>query len=442
MNPPDLAGDAPGAALLEKLMIEFHEGAAAAFPRPPDPFFSDAWKAFDGLSVKDRLDQMDLSADHRALLEGTLGASCCAPFAESGFVEMLRWWALSGRNLQSYSDSVARFKLRDGTVALIDAMIEDGKPDVLLGSPVARVEQDANEARVTTEQGRTFRARAVVAALPMNVLAKIEFSPALDPAKLAASRERHAGSGVKLYACVRGEVPNFAAFAPEAEPLSMIFTSEAGKEGGVLIAFGTSPKQIDNSASAVAPFVPAGYHGDRDERLRLAPIRRWHLVPARRRHLAAARARRLVHFPGDMALGWRGFIDGPSSGNQARTNCWRLGPHHAASEAPGATPLPAAELAGGEDALRQCAVCHPSDASGRHGVGPNLRGVVGREIAIAPEYPFSPALQSLGGHWSPPRLDAFLTNPLTHAPGTKMAFGGVANEENRAALIEALSKLR
>jgi cytochrome c2 len=95
-----------------------------------------------------------------------------------------------------------------------------------------------------------------------------------------------------------------------------------------------------------------------------------------------------------------------------------------------------------EDGLRRAfTVCHPSDASGQHGVGPNLRGVPGRKIASVPDYPFSEALRSLDSTWSPEQLDAFLANPLKRAPGTKMAFGGVASASDRAALIELLSKI-
>ncbi len=311
-----------GLALTASAMSGFHDGAAKAFPRPMDPFFGDAWKAFDGLSVRDRLEQLAPSADRRAVLEGTLGGSCCGPFAECGFVEMLRWWALAGLDMQRYGDSVARFKLRDGTVSLLDAIVADGRPEVRLDSPVARIEQQGGEVRVTTAQGETFRARAVIAALPMNVLANVEFSPPLDPAKVAASRERHAGAGVKLYARVRGETPNFAAFAPESEPLQVMFTSEAGRDGGVLIAFGTSPEKIDaHSPAAVQDFVRRFLPG---AEVTTSFAYDWHLDPyslgtwcilrpgQMTKYLAKLREPAgLVHFAGgDFALGWRGFIDG------------------------------------------------------------------------------------------------------------------------------------
>ena len=61
-------------ALLSSQMSDFHAGAATAFPRPFDPYSTDAWKQADTLSVRDRLDQMDLSEGRRGLLEGVLGA--------------------------------------------------------------------------------------------------------------------------------------------------------------------------------------------------------------------------------------------------------------------------------------------------------------------------------------------------------------------------------
>ncbi|RKZ11892.1 FAD-dependent oxidoreductase, partial [bacterium] len=53
---------------------------------------------------------------------------------------------------------------------------------------------------VLTEDGERIGARAVIAALPMNVIVNIRFSPALQAKKVSASRERHNAAGVKVYA--------------------------------------------------------------------------------------------------------------------------------------------------------------------------------------------------------------------------------------------------
>jgi monoamine oxidase len=440
-----------GYALLSRQMSEFHAGAAAAFPRPFDPFFADTWREADALSVRDRLDQLGLSDARRGLLEGVLGASAHGDFDQASLLEMLRWWSLSGYDLQRYSDSVARFRLRDGTVSLIDAMVEDGRPDVRLGMPVAQVVQDGTQVEVTTERGERIRARAVVAALPMNVLAKIRFTPELHPDKLAASRERHAGAGIKLYARVRGELPPLAIFAPESEPLSSVFTMGGSSHGTELVAFGTDPRRIDaHSAPAVQSFLRRFLP---DVEVSDTVAYDWHLDPwslgtwcvlrkgQMGKYLAALRASHgRVHFAGaDWALGWRGFIDGAiESGIRVAQQVVAQLEDRAEPAAAAAPPAAGAD----EAALRQCAVCHPTDVSGKPGVGPNLRGVHGRPAASDPDYAYSEALRGRGATWSDAELDAFLTDPAGYAPGTWMPFAGIHDPDERAAVIRVLRELK
>ncbi len=438
-----------GYALLQRQMVEFHAGAAAAFPRPFEPFFADAWRDADALTVRDRLDQMDLPDSRRALLEGVLGASAHGAFDQASLLEMLRWWALSGHDLQRYSDSVARFRFRHGTVSLIEAMLEDGRPDVRLGAPVVQVTQNGEEVAVVTEAGERFRARAVVAALPLNVLAKIRFTPELHPDKVAASRERHAGAGIKLYARVRGELPPVAIFAPESEPLSSVFTMAQGEHGSELVAFGTDPRRIDaHSAPAVQAFLRRFLP---DVEVRDTVSYDWHLDPwslgtwcvlrkgQMGKYLPGLRAPQgRVHFAGaDWALGWRGFIDGAiEMGN-------RVAQQVVAQLEERAEPQEAAtDGRDGEPALQSCAVCHPSDASGAHGVGPNLRGVHGRDAAADPGFAYSRALRERGVTWTDAELDAFLADPAGYVPGTTMPFSGIADPQERAAVIRALRQLR
>jgi len=454
--------DAPIAALqalaqMSSLMNEFHTGAAAAFPRPFDPFSGDAWKEADALSVRERLDQMDLSMSHRGLLEGVLGASAHGPFEEASFAEMLRWWALSGHDLQRYSDSVARYRLRDGTISLIEAMLEDAGAELRLGTPVASVAQDGAGVEVRTERGERIRARAVIAALPMNVLAHIRFDPPLSAEKLEASRARHTGAGTKAYIKVREDLPPVAIFAGESEPFSSIFTMGGGGHARELVAFGTDPKAIDVHDRAAV---------ERDLRRFLPDVEvesvlayDWHLDPyslgtwcvlrkGQMTHsLAALREPHgVVHFAGgDIALGWRGFIDGAiESGTrvardvvlQLRGSPVQIAGAAELREGPHAAPS--------QDALafQQCGVCHPTDESGRAGVGPNLRGVLDRSQASDPSFSYSEALRGRSGRWTEAELDAFLADPNGYAPGTIMPFGGFEDPEARAAIIRYLRSLR
>ena len=446
-----------GFSLLSAQMSAFHAGAAAAFPRPFEPFSTNAWMAADAISVRERLDQLGLSASRRGLLEGVLGASAHGAFDQASFAEMLRWWSLSGNDLQRYSDSVARFRLRDGTVSLIDAMIEDGRPDVRLATPVAEVAQNGRQVEITTQGGERFTADAAIAALPMNVLANIRFAPALHSDKVAASRARHAGAGIKVYVRVRGELPSLAIFAAESEPFSSVFTMAGGSHQSELVAFGTDPNRIDIHSRAAV---------QRELRRFLPEVEvtdtfayDWHLDPyslgtwcvlrkgQMTRYLAALREPddRVYFAGGDLALGWRGFIDGAvESGNHvAHEVIARLaGRTHRRGEVDPPASALASELTRDEAAVRQCAVCHPTDASGKHGAGPNLRGVLGRPVASDPDFPYSEALRGRGTTWTDEQLDAFLAAPADYAPGTSMAFAGLKDPAERAAVIRLLRRLK
>ena len=81
------------------------------------------------------------------------------------------------------------------------------------------------------------------------------------------------------------------------------------------------------------------------------------------------------------------------------------------------------------------------DAGGRNGVGPNLWGVVGRNIASHGGFSYSPALSSQPGAWTYEQLDNYLTSPARAIPGNKMAFAGLRRAEDRAAVIKYLASL-
>lgn len=465
---PDLPMDVlQGFALAAGLMSDFHAEAGSAFPLPFDPFATiDVWAPLDRVSVRERLDAMGLSASRRALLEGLLGAACCGRFSDCGFVEMLRWWALAGLDFQRYNDYAARYKLRDGTVSLLRAMLDDSAAAVLLGTAVRRIEQDADGVSIVTEAGRRLRGRAVVAALPMNVIANIEWSPALDPVKLAASRQRHGGAGVKVYARVRGAVPRIAAFAGESEPLSMILTDEAGSESGTLVAFGTDPNAIDvHDARAVERvlrrFLPDVTVTDTvayDWTLDPYSLGTWCVMRPGQMSESLAKLReaagRVYFAGGDLALGFRGFIDGAiesgvRTGQEVADRLVAHGRHAArrAGDGPGAhsaassfaevsaasAPPPAGQI---------CTVCHGIGEGVPSPVGPSLHGVVGRDIAALPEFVYSPSLHARPGSWTRQELEAFLSDPAGYAPGTRMAFSGIKDPAERSAVIEWLAKLR
>ena len=83
----------------------------------------------------------------------------------------------------------------------------------------------------------------------------------------------------------------------------------------------------------------------------------------------------------------------------------------------------------------RCAACHSLDASR---VGPMLRGVVGRNVASVAGYEYSDALKRVKGRWDAPRLERWLRDPQSVAPGTKMAFS-LDSASDRHAVIQYLA---
>ncbi|MEW5728715.1 MAG: cytochrome c family protein, partial [Pseudomonadota bacterium] len=105
-------------------------------------------------------------------------------------------------------------------------------------------------------------------------------------------------------------------------------------------------------------------------------------------------------------------------------------------------PLVAAASAeAGEAASKVCKACHTFDEGGANRVGPNLHGVVGRDIGAVEGFAYSDILKTLPGAWGYEELDAYLLNPKAAAPGNKMAFAGIRKAEDRAAVIAYLRSI-
>ncbi|ABF52341.1 c-type cytochrome [Sphingopyxis alaskensis] len=102
-----------------------------------------------------------------------------------------------------------------------------------------------------------------------------------------------------------------------------------------------------------------------------------------------------------------------------------------------ATDAPAVEptAAMGEQIFRRCVACHTVDKGGRHGIGPNLHGIVGAPVAAKAGFSYSGAMKAKGGVWDEAALDAYLKAPMKDVPGTRMAFAGVVDATDRKALI-------
>lgn len=96
--------------------------------------------------------------------------------------------------------------------------------------------------------------------------------------------------------------------------------------------------------------------------------------------------------------------------------------------------MASADAGAGAGVYRRCSACHVLEA-GANRVGPYLHGVVGRDIAAVDGFNYSAALTGIDGVWDYEHLFAFIRNPREYAPGTAMAFAGIANVQEIADLI-------
>jgi cytochrome c len=104
---------------------------------------------------------------------------------------------------------------------------------------------------------------------------------------------------------------------------------------------------------------------------------------------------------------------------------------------------PLAAFAGdrGAEIYRACVACHTLTPDEGNRAGPTLSGIFGRRIATLPGYNFSPALKQLDIVWTPETVaKLFEVGPAAYTPGTKMPEQRIGSPEDRAALVNFLTR--
>ena len=91
--------------------------------------------------------------------------------------------------------------------------------------------------------------------------------------------------------------------------------------------------------------------------------------------------------------------------------------------------------ADGAKVFKKCAACHSISQGGGNKIGPALWGVLGRKAGSVSDYKYSKAMAAYGKPWSFEEMNGFLIKPKDWIKGTKMAFAGLKNAKERAAVI-------
>jgi len=106
------------------------------------------------------------------------------------------------------------------------------------------------------------------------------------------------------------------------------------------------------------------------------------------------------------------------------------------------TLLASADATKGAAGVKACAACHDFTKGGPNKTGPGLWDVVDRGIASHEGFAYSDGMKARTAEkWTYEALDAFIKDPKTATPKTKMAFAGVKKDQARADIIAYLASL-
>jgi monoamine oxidase len=306
-------------------LTKYFEESALTWARPYDTRFS--WKEIESRDAKSALDHMkslSLTPLQRAFVSVALECQSHTMIAQTSYTDMLRWIALCMNNVALAPDALSRYKIASGTSELIRRIADDAKGDVRLNSPVARIEQRGGAVLVSPRAGAPVSARAVVLALPPQVLKDLEFSPSLSALKLEASRTGFPASGIKLYAEVKGR-PGRVQWGAHGRRRGngLYWTYHEGTDSSLIVGFCPSSGEFDGNDEEDVQSVLRQF--DPDVEVLACTSYAWDRDPFAQGTYTGPRPGGYVRFFDALARpegriwmaggdigdnGWRGFIDG------------------------------------------------------------------------------------------------------------------------------------
>lgn len=220
-------------------------------PFPHTPAHNPEIHEWDKVSMADRMNQIkdDLTPTEKAGLEAFVLLCSGGTPENTGFYDILRWWALGFYSYQGMIDSCSTFKLHCGQSAFarrfFDEANSSGRLSYVFQCPITGVKDNGKTTQVTTQDGRQFTASRLICTIPLNVLGTINLDPPLSAAKQQAIKAGQINMGSKVHAEVadRG-LRSWSAMAP-CEKFVYAFGDGTTPAGNThIVAFGADVNPI------------------------------------------------------------------------------------------------------------------------------------------------------------------------------------------------------
>ena len=189
------------------------------------------------------LDRLRLGPALRELASVLMSSEASIDAANASTLHWLRLSAAAGGVLRLLGVDNQSFE--EGTVSLLEAMLDEANVELRLSCPVRRIEQTAGRVNVVTDAER-YEARTAVVTIPSGVLDQVGFDPPLGEAKRRAVRESHAGTGVKVWATVEG-VPDDWSAVGRGPGLDIAWAVRAEETENLVVGFGRDARALDST---------------------------------------------------------------------------------------------------------------------------------------------------------------------------------------------------
>ncbi|BBN83642.1 hypothetical protein PA25_36270 [Pseudoalteromonas sp. A25] len=167
---------------------------AAAVPDPENPSQLALAKEYDVITVQNWLDNLQLNPIAKQMAEQFVRGEFDEPRSLS--LLHLAHYAKVYQNVSD--DDVESFRFLKGGRAITNAYSDNINGDIILNEPVTNIAQVDNKITVTTAPQKKYISDVIVVTVPLKVLNKIEFSPALPVTLTQAADNINYGTHSKV----------------------------------------------------------------------------------------------------------------------------------------------------------------------------------------------------------------------------------------------------